>query len=280
MRDDQLAKALQLKALHESGVTFAIGNAWDRGSARLLTAAGFPALATSGAGLAFSRGEPNGAPGEEAIFANAADIVAATHLPVSADLENGFGHTPEAAARCIERAIAIGLAGASIEDATYSTGGPIYDLERARAKIQAAAEAVRRSGVPFQLVARAENFLHGRPDLQDTVRRLQAYQDAGADVLYAPGLATAEQIRAVVGAVDRPVNVVMGLVGSDLSLEELSDLGVARVSVGSAFARRAYGALVQAAQEVLECGTFGFAADAIPMADIERAFMVASEPIA
>jgi 2-methylisocitrate lyase-like PEP mutase family enzyme len=264
-------KARRLQSLH-AGPTFVVGNAWDKGSARLLTQAGFPALATSGAGLAFARGERNGEPGEEIIFSNAADIVSATELPVSADLENCFGHTPDDAARSIERALGIGLAGASIEDATYDDADPIYDIGLAVEKVAAAAEIIRKSGVPFQLVARAENFLYGRSDLNDTIRRLQAFQEAGADVLYAPGLKTADEIRSLVSSVDRPVNVVMGLVGCDFTISDLSRLGVTRVSVGSAFARLAYGAVLRAADEVLQSGSFEFAALAIPMAEIEARF--------
>lgn len=267
-----MEKAQTLRALHQRGRAFLIPNPWDAGTARLLTHLGFEALATTSVGLAFARGERLGVTSRQATLGNCADIVGATHLPVNADLENGFGDGPEDAVRTIRGALAVGLAGGSIEDSTGRSDDPIYDIGLAAEKVRAAAEVVRGQPVPFQLVGRAENFLHGRPDLDDTIRRLQAYQEAGADVLYAPGLTTAEQIRAVVTSVDRPVNVVMGLAGSDLSLAQLSDLGVARVSVGSALARRALGAFLAAAREMAGAGTFTFAEEAASIREIEAAF--------
>ena len=269
----QAEKAETLRALHHRGRAFIIPNPWDAGTARLLTHLGFEALATTSVGLAFARGERLGVTGLEATLANCADIVGASDLPVSADLENGFGDSPEDAARTIRGALDVGLAGGSIEDSTGRRDDPIYDMGLAVEKVRAAAEVVRGQAVPFQLVGRAENFLHGRADLADTIRRLQAYQEAGADVLYAPGLTTAEQIRSVVTSVDRPVNVVMGLVGSDLSLRELSDLGVARISVGSALARRALGAFLEAAHEMADLGTFTWAEKAASIREIEAAFV-------
>jgi 2-methylisocitrate lyase-like PEP mutase family enzyme len=187
----QIEKAETLKALDARGA-FILANAWDRGSARLLTSAGFSALATTSAGCAFTRGQSDGTPGREAILSNAAEIVAATDLPVNVDLEDGFGDRPEIVADTIKRAIAIGLAGGSIEDVSGRGDHSIYDIDHAADRVRAAAEMVRSQAVPFQLVGRAENFLHGRPDLDDTIRRLQAFQEAGADVLYAPGLSTAD----------------------------------------------------------------------------------------
>lgn len=268
----QIEKAAALRALHERGGAFIIPNPWDAGTARLLTQMGFEALATTSVGLAFARGERLGVTGLGATLANCAEIVHATHLPVSADLENGFGDAPEDAARTIQGALAAGLAGGSIEDSTGRREDPIYDIGLAAEKVRAAAEVAAGQAVPFQLVGRAENFLHGRPDLADTIRRLQAYQEAGAHVLYAPGLTTTEQIRAVVTSVDRPVNVVMGLVGSDLTRAQLAALGVARVSVGSALSRRALGAFLEAARELAGAGTFTFAAKAASIGEIEAAF--------
>jgi 2-methylisocitrate lyase-like PEP mutase family enzyme len=265
-------KAETLRALHRRGRAFIIPNPWDAGTARLLTAMGFEALATTSVGLAFARGERLGAQGRDVTLANGADIAAATRLPVSADLENGFGPAPEDAAETVRGAIAAGLAGGSIEDATGDADDPIYEIEHAAEKVRAAAEVVRGQEVPFQLVGRAENYLYGRPDLADTIRRLQAYQDAGADVLYAPGLKTADEIRAVVTSVDRPVNVVMGLVGTNLTLAQLSELDVARVSLGSALARRALGAVIEAAREMMEAGSFAFAEKAASIGEIEAAF--------
>jgi 2-methylisocitrate lyase-like PEP mutase family enzyme len=265
-------KAKTLQALHAGRSAFLIPNAWDAGSARLLTGAGFSALATTSAGFAFSRGEPDGRPGRDAILENAAAIVAATPLPVSADLEDGYGDAPEAVAETIRRALALGLAGGSIEDATGRGGQRIFDIAHAADRIRAAAAFLRAQRIPFQLVARAENFLYGRPDLADMIKRLQAYQEAGADMLYAPGLATAEQIRTVLREIDRPLNVVMGLVPSDLTVEDLEALGVARISIGSASIRFAYGAVLEAAKEMREHGTFGFARRAVPFGPLNADF--------
>jgi 2-methylisocitrate lyase-like PEP mutase family enzyme len=267
----QMEKAQTFKSLHSQGRAFIVANAWDAGSARLLTNASFPAIATTSAGFAFSRGQLDGVPGRDAILDNAAEIVAATHLPVSADLEDGFGEAPEVVAETIQRAIAIDLAGGSIEDFNSRTDA-IYGIEHAADRIRAAAESVRAKAIPFQLVGRAENFLHGRPDLADTIRRLQAYQEAGADVLYAPGLSTADQILTLIRETDRPINVVMGLVQSDLTVADLAALGVARISVGSALTRLAYGALMRAANEMRERGTFSFSAGSMPFRDINAAF--------
>ena len=267
---DQREKFGRFKALHERAEAFVIPNPWDAGSARLLTGLGFEALATTSAGYAFSKGRRDSfaALGRGEILDNAAEIVGATHLPVSADLEDGFGAAPEACAETVRMACEVGLVGGSIEDATGNPDAPIYDISQAVERVQAAAEAAR--DLPFVLTARAENHLWGRLDLDDTIRRLQAFSEAGADVLYAPGLPDIEAIRTVCGAVDRPVNVVMGLQGKSYSVSELSAAGVRRISVGGSFARAALGALLRAAEEVKSSGTFAYAADAIPGAVVAR----------
>jgi len=268
----QIEKALAFRALHQRPGAFVIPNPWDAGSTLLLNAFGFEALATTSAGHAFALGRQDGGGGigRAATLANARAIVEATDLPVSADLENGFGDAPEACAETIRAASAVGLVGGSIEDASGDGARPIYDFGHAVERVVAAVEAARALPVPFVLTARAENFLHGRPDLDDTIRRLQAFEQAGAEVLYAPGLTTLEQIRTVCGSVSRPVNVVMGLVGRAFSVPQLAEAGVKRISLGSSLARAALGALVRAAREIHDQGTFSFAAEAIPFAEIER----------
>ena len=261
---DQQAKFSRLKALHEGEQAFIMPNPWDAGSARLLTRLGFEALATTSAGYAYSKGKRDSFAGlsRSEILENAAEIIGATDLPVSADLEDGFGAAPETCAETVRMACGVGLVGGSIEDATGDPDAPIHDLSQAVERIQATAEAVR--DLPFLLTARAENYLWERPDLNDTIRRLQAFSEAGADVLYAPGLPDIEAIGAVCRAVDKPVNVVMGLKGPSYSVAELSEAGVRRISVGGSFARAALGALMRAAQEVKSAGTFTYAEDAIP----------------
>jgi 2-methylisocitrate lyase-like PEP mutase family enzyme len=259
----QAEKGKRFRALHEREHAFIIPNPWDAGTARMLAQLGFEALATTSAGYAFSRGTLDGAVGRDAMMAHVADLVAATDLPVSADLENGFGDSPEAAAKTIRMGAAHGLAGGSIEDATGNESAPIYAVDLARERIQAAAEAARSLPFTFTLTARAENFLHGRPDLKDTIARLQAYQEAGADVLYAPGLTSKEDIAAVVRSVDRPVNVLAGMPGMRLSLAELSAIGVKRISTGSALARAALGGFLLSAREMVTQGTFGFVEGAV-----------------
>lgn len=262
------------RRLHAEPGCFIIPNPWDAGSAQLLELLGFKALATTSAGLAFSLSRPDGcnAVSRDEALANAASIMEATRLPVAADLENGYGATPEACAETIKQAIAIGLAGGSIEDSTGEDGEAIFDIGLAKERVRAAAEAVRGSGRDFVLTARAENFLHGRRDLNDTIARLQAYQEAGADVLFAPGLRTADEIRAVTSSVDRPVNVIMGLKGVHFAVAELAALGVKRISVGSSLARVAIGAFMAASREMAEHGTFTFGDAAMPHADVNGLF--------
>ena len=268
----QLEKGRAFRALHERPGAFIIPNPWDIGTARILARMGFEALATTSAGFAFSLGRRDYQIGRERVLEHAGDIVSATALPVSADLENGFGDDPESVAETIRLAAAVGLVGGSIEDATGRPDEPIYKLEFAVERIRAAAAVVAALPFPFMFTARAENYLHGRPDLADTIRRLQAYQEAGANVLYAPGLTRREDIAAVVKAVNRPVNVLMGMRGVGLTLAELSEIGVKRVSIGSGLARTAMGACLRAATELREHGTFTFAEDAPSMREISGYF--------
>jgi 2-methylisocitrate lyase-like PEP mutase family enzyme len=266
----QLEKGKAFRALHERESAFIIPNPWDVGSARLLAHFGFEALATTSMGYAFSLGRMDNSLDREETLAHASQIVSATHLPVSADLENGFGDSPGVAAETIRLAASVGLVGGSIEDATGEPDRPIYEIDHAIERVRAGAEAAHSLPFPFTLTARAENYLHRRPDIRDTVKRLQAYQDAGADVLYAPGLTTRDEIATVVSSVNRPVNVVMGLLGVQLTLVELSDLGVKRVSVGSALYRTAIGAFMRAAQEMQESGSFSFADHAAAPHELSR----------
>jgi 2-methylisocitrate lyase-like PEP mutase family enzyme len=259
----QAEKGKQFRALHQRDRALIIPNPWDVGTARMLAQLGFEALATTSAGYAFSRGTMDGAVGREAMMAHIAEIVAATELPVSADLENGFGDSPEFVAETIRMGAARGLAGASIEDATGDEADPIYSIELAKERIQAAAEAARSLPFTFTLTARAENYLHGRPDMNDTIRRLQAYQEAGANVLYAPGLTSRDEIAAVVRSLDLPVNVLAGVPAMKLSVAELSQIGVKRISTGSALARAALGAFLLSAREMAIHGTFGFVEGAV-----------------
>ena len=266
----QASKAFAFRALHARSGAFIIPNPWDAGTAKILTQLKFEALATTSAGLAFALGRSDGAVSREETLANARAIVQASHLPVSADLENGFGHSPQKVAETIQLAVSVGLVGGSIEDATGDKDNPIYELSLAVERISAAVEAACAQNIHFTLTARAENFLHGRPDLDDTIARLQAFEKAGADVLYAPGLPSLEAIREVCSAVTRPVNVVAGLSGPAFSLEQLANAGVKRVSVGSALSRAALGEFMRAATEMKEAGTFGFAHEASPYAEINK----------
>jgi 2-methylisocitrate lyase-like PEP mutase family enzyme len=271
MRVSQSEKAQRFLDLHARPGAFVIPNPWDAGTARILAALGFEALTTTSAGLAFALGKRDGTGDvtRDEVLANAKAIVDATDLPVAADLENGYGHTPEAAAETIRLAGEVaGLVGASIEDATGDPGQPIYDFHHAVERVAAAVEAARAFPYSFVLVGRAENFLHGRPDLDDTIRRLQSFEAVGADALYAPGLIRAEDIRTVCAAVSKPVNVLMGLKNASFSVAELAALGVRRISVGSALSRAALGAFARAAREIRERGTFVFAEEAIPYTDV------------
>lgn len=256
------------RALHERPGIFLIPNPWNAGSGKILTALGFEALATTSAGYAFNAGrmDTNTSITREGVLANAKEIVEATHLPVSADLQDGFGRSPESCAETIGLAAQIGLAGGSIEDATGDERDPIYDFDLAVKRVAAAAKAAHDS--QFMLTARAENFLHGRADLKDTIRRLQSFAEAGADVLYAPGLPGLDAIKEVCASVSKPVNVLMGLKGTTYSVDQIAAAGAKRISVGGALARAAFGAFVRAAREIKEKGTFTFAADALPHAEL------------
>jgi 2-methylisocitrate lyase-like PEP mutase family enzyme len=268
----QAEKGSIFRALHARDKAFIIPNPWDVGTAKMLEKLGFEALATTSAGYAFSVGRRDNTVGREMMMAHVTAIASATDLPVSADLENGFGDEPETAAETIRLAANTGLVGGSIEDSTGRPGDPIYEHELAVDRVRAAAEAAHSLPFTFTLTARAENFLVGRPDLNDTIKRLQAYQEAGADVLYAPGLTSKDDIAAVVKSVDRPVNVVMGLQGVQLGLAELSEIGVKRISVGSALSRAALGAFLRAAREMREFGTFTFADEAVSYREVSGFF--------
>lgn len=270
----QAAKGAAFRALHDGTETFVIPNPWDAGTARILTSLGFKALTTTSAGLAFALGRRDGAGlvSRDETLENAKAIADATHLPVAADLENGFGDSPEAAAETIRLAAErAGLVGGSIEDSTRDPSHPIYDFDHAVERVHAAVEAARALSTPFVFVARAENFLHGRRDLDDTIRRLQAFERAGADALYAPGLNRIDDVRLVCQSVSKPVNVLAGIAdanGALLTVAQLADAGVRRISIGGSMTRAALGAFVRAAREIRDAGTFTFVRDAIPFAEV------------
>jgi len=267
------AKGEAFRALHRrEGEAFVIPNPWDVGTARLLASLGFEALATTSAGCAFALGVPDNRIERDTAIGHVRVLAGATPLPVSADLENGFGDDPDTVADTIRRAAAAGAVGGSIEDTNTRNERPQYEFAHAVERVRAAVEAARSLDFPFTLTARAENFLAGNPDLHDTIRRLQAYRDAGADVLYAPGLPTREAIAEVVRSVDRPVNVLMGSPALRITVDELAALGVRRISVGSALSRAALGAFLRAAREIRENGTFGFGAEAVPYPEIDAMF--------
>ncbi len=266
----QLEKAEAFRALHARPQAFIIPNPWDVGTARMLAKLGFEALATTSAGFAFSAGLLDNQVGRDRMLAHVAQIAAATDLPVSADLENGFGDDPKTVAETIRLAAATGIVGGSIEDSIDRPGEKVYDIGLATDRIRAAVEAKRALPCPFTLTARAENFLVGIPDLKDTIKRLQAYQEAGADVLYAPCTTTREEVTAIVKSVDRPVNFLMGTQPQRFTLEELSEMGVRRVSVGSALSAAALGAFLRAAREMRTTGTFTYTQEAAGFGEISK----------
>jgi 2-methylisocitrate lyase-like PEP mutase family enzyme len=266
---DQASKAATFQALHQRPEPLLLPNPWDAGTARLLANLGFEALATTSLGVANLHGHRRA--DRQEILANCRAIDEATPLPVNADLENCFADEPAEAAKMIEEACAHGAVGASIEDATGDRRTPIYDFGLAVERVRAAAEVARTLPVPFVLTARAENLLYGVDDLDDTIRRLQAFQDAGADVLYAPGLRTLEQMRTVVASVGKPVNVVMGFADPSITLEQLGEIGVRRVSIGGALSRLALRSFLDGAREMRE-GRFEFVTDIAPMTDLLPAF--------
>jgi len=275
MKNTQAEKAEVMKALHARPGIFVIPNPWDAGSARILTHLGFEALTTTSAGLAFSLGKPDGtgAVTRGETLENARIIVEATTLPVAGDLENGYGDDPETCAETIRMAAAAGLVGGSIEDSTPDPQHPIYAFDVAVRRVQAAIKAARSLPFPFTFCARAENLIHGRPDLDDTIRRLVAFAEAGADVLFAPGLTTAGEMSAVVKAVaPKPVNVVMGLSKGDFTLDQLGAMGVKRVSLGSTLSRAAYGPFWEASKEIRDKGSFGFSRTITPYAEFQKLF--------
>lgn len=270
---DQQQKNVIFHALHHRPGAFIIPNPWDVGTARILASLGFEALATTSAGLAFSLGVREGVVSRQQVLAHCRAIVAASDLPVSADLEKGFGDTPEDVAKTIRDAASTGLAGCSIEDHTNRRHDPIFEFGLAVERIQAASEAKRGLPHDFILTARCENYLWGRPDLDDTIKRLQAFEGAGADVLYAPGLHDLDTIQAVCASVTKPVNVVMGMPGTTFGISELAGVGVKRVSVGSALFRAAFGTFVRAAKEMKNYGTFTFSSDAVGFSELEDIFV-------
>jgi len=266
MATSQSEKARRFRALHEREGVFVIPNPWNVGSARILAALGFEALATTSLGMAVALGKRDGAVSRDDALAHCRAIVGATDLPVSADLENGFGDDPATVAETIRLAAATGLAGGSVEDASGDPRRPIYDFGLAVERVAAAVEAARALPVPFTLTARAENFLRGPPDLDDTIRRLQAFEQAGADVLYAPLLPDLAAIKTVCASVSKPLNVLAGR--PQFSVAELEAAGVKRVSLGGLLARAALGAFLRAGREIKDRGTFTFAKDAVPLAEI------------
>jgi 2-methylisocitrate lyase-like PEP mutase family enzyme len=264
-------KRRQFHELHHSGC-FVIPNPWDIGSARFLQSLGFKALASTSSGFAWTRGCPDGAVAIEQVLAHLAELVSATDVPVNADFQNGFAHEPDGVADNVRRAVATGVAGLSIEDSTGDDARPLYELASATARIRAARRAIDANGGDTLLVARAECFLVGRPDLDETIARLTAYAQAGADCLYAPGISTRAQIEALVRAVaPKPVNLLLGF-PSDLTVHDVADLGVRRISVGGALARSAWGGFMRAARLIAQQGSFAGFADAAAGRDLDGFF--------
>jgi len=268
MTVSQSDKAARFRALHEAPASFVIPNPWDAGSARILAALGFQALATSSGASAGILGRRDGKVTRDEALAHARAIVEAVDLPVSADLEKGFGDAPSAAAETIRLAAGVGLVGGSIEDATGSKDKPLYDIGQATERVAAAVKAARALPFPFTLTARTESFLRGNPDLADVIKRLQAFEKAGADVLMAPGLPDLASVRAVCAAVSKPVNFMAGIKGKSFTVAELKAAGVKRISLASSLYRAAMGGLVAAAREVKEKGTFGYIGASLPTAEL------------
>ncbi len=264
-------KRAMFRALHEKGC-FVLPNPWDIGSAHFLQGLGFKALATTSSGLAWSLGHFDGALTRADVLAHLRTMVAATDLPVNADFESGFAVDPPGVAESVRLAIDTGVAGLSIEDSTGDADQPLYDIDTAVARLRAARDAIDAAGGDTLLVGRAENFFVGRPDLDDTITRLRAYAEAGADCLYAPGISTREQITAVVAAVaPKPVNLLVGS-ASELTLQDIAELGVRRVSVGGALARSAWGGFMRSARAIAEQGRFDGFADAASGAELNAFF--------
>jgi 2-methylisocitrate lyase-like PEP mutase family enzyme len=262
------------RALHTRPGAFIVPNPWDAGTARLLAALGFEALATTSLGLANSLGRPDGAAQvtRAEVLDNCRAIAAATDLPVTADLENGYAHEPPAAAETVRLAAEAGVVGGSIEDATGDPEDPIYDFQLAVERVHAAVEVARSLPIPFTLTARAENLLHGRHDLDDTLRRLQAFERAGADVLYAPGLRDLATIRTVVSSVTRPINVVATTLDPSITAAQLAAAGVKRISVGGSLSRLALAAFLRGARQMKEGGGFTWVRDTVPSKELRAIF--------
>jgi 2-methylisocitrate lyase-like PEP mutase family enzyme len=274
MAATQKDKAAQFQSLHRSAETLVIANAWDGGSARILTGLGFKALATSSGAAAATLGRLDGRISREEALTHVRMIVNATDLPVSADLEKGFGDSPADVAETIRLAAEAGLVGGSIEDATGYADKPLYGLGEATERIAAAVEAARALPFPFTLTARSENFLRGNPDLDDTIARLQAFERAGADVLFAPALPDLDSVRAVCASVTKPVNFMVGMRGKSFSVAELTQAGVRRISLATSLYRASMTGLLSAAREVKEQGTFNFLDQTLTSGDITRYLML------
>jgi 2-methylisocitrate lyase-like PEP mutase family enzyme len=272
MAASQADKAAKFRALHERPGAFVIPNPWDGGSARLLAGLGFEALATSSGAKAGVLGKRDGKVTREESLANAKMIVEATDLPVAADLEKGFGDGPDATAETIRQAAAIGLVGGSIEDATGDKDAPLYDLETAAVRVKAAVQAAQSLSIPFVLTARAEGFLRGRPDLEDVIKRLQAFEAAGADVLFAPGLPDLAAVKKVCSSLKKPFNFMVGIKGKSFTKADLEAAGVKRISLATSLYRAAMTGLLEAAKEVKERGTFGYLDSSVSTPDL-NAFM-------
>ncbi len=276
----QAEKAAAFKALHERPGAFIIPNPWDAGTAKLLASLGFEALATTSMGLANTLGrvDGTGAVDPREVLDNCFAIAEATDLPVNADLENCYAHQPRAAAEMIRLAAEAGVVGGSIEDASGDPNNPIYDFQLAVERVHAAVEMARSLPFPFMLTARAENLLHGRIDLDDTIKRLQAFEKAGADALYAPGLRDLATIRKVVASVSKPVNVLMGAADPSITLAQLAEAGAKRISIGGALSRLALGAFLRGAREMKETGGFTWIRDIVPVKDLKAVFTAAPPP--
>lgn len=277
MTSVQREKAQRFRALHEAPGSFVIANAWDAGSARILAGLGFQALATSSGASAGVLGRRDGMVTRQEALAHARAIVEATDLPVSADLEKGFADAPEGVAETIRLAAVAGLVGCTIEDFTGDAQKPLFELDRARERIAAAVEAARGLSFPFTLTARAEGFLRGNPDLEDTIRRLQAFEAVGADVLMAPGLPDLAAVRRVCAALSRPFNFMAGIKGRSFTKDDLAEAGVKRISLATSLYRAAMSGLVNAAREVKEHGTFGYV-DATMATPELNGFMLSPSP--